>query len=54
MATQLIVVMAVVGLAALEFAVVGLDICIEQVEGFAVMVVGHKVLGIITIHKISY
>ncbi len=53
MATRLIVVLAVVGLAALEFEVEGLDICIEQVVGFRVMVVGHAVVGIISIHKIS-
>ena len=52
-AKQLIVVLAIVGLAALEFAVVRLDICIEQVVGFAVMVVGHAVVGIISIHKIT-
>jgi hypothetical protein len=52
-ATRLIVVLAVVGLAALEFEVEGLDICIEQVVGFRVMVVGHAVVGIISIHKIS-
>jgi hypothetical protein len=48
------VVLAVVGLAALGFAVVGLDLCIEQVVEFAVMVVGNAVVRIISIHKISY
>ncbi len=42
------------GLAALGFAVVGLDLSIEQVVNFAVMVVGHAVVGILSIHKISY
>jgi hypothetical protein len=53
-AKQLIVILAVVGLAALQFAVVGLDICIEQVVKFAGMVVGHAAVGVISIHKISY
>ena len=53
-AKQLIVVLAGVGLDALEFAVVGLDVSIEQVVKFAVMVVGHAVVGILSIHKISY
>jgi hypothetical protein len=53
-AKWLVVVLAVVGLAAVGFAVMGLDICIEQVVGFAVMVVGHAVVGIISIHIISY
>ncbi len=53
-AKRLIVLLAVVGLAAVQFAVVGLEVCIEQVVGFAVMVVGHAVVGIISIHKISY
>ncbi len=52
-AKQLIVVLAVVGLDALGFAVVGLDVSIEQVVKFAVMVVGHAVVGILSIHKIS-
>jgi hypothetical protein len=53
-AKRLIVVLAVVGLDALGFAVVGLDVSIEQVVKFAVMVVGHAVVGILSIHKISY
>ncbi len=52
-AKQLIVVLAVVGLDALGIAVVGLDVSIEQVLKFTVMVVGHAVVGILSIHKIS-
>ena len=46
--------LAVVGLAAIRFAVVRLAVCIEQVVGFAFMVVGLAVVGIISIHNISY
>jgi hypothetical protein len=38
----------------LGFAVKGLDLCIKQVVGFAVMVVGHAVVGVTSILKISY
>ena len=41
------------GLDALGIAVVGLDVSIEQVLKFTVMVVGHAVVGILSIHKIS-
>ncbi len=50
-AKWLIDVLAVVGLANLGFTVVGLDICIEQVVKFAVMVVGHAIVGIILLMK---
>ncbi len=53
-AKQLIVVLAVVRLVALGFAVAGLDISIEQFVKFAILVVGHAVVGILSIHKISY
>ena len=46
--------LAVVRLAAVGFAVMGLAICFEHVVGFAVMVVGLAVVGILSIHKISY
>ena len=46
--------LAVVGLAAVGFAVIGLAVCIEQVVGFADMVVGLGVVGVISIHKTSY
>ena len=42
------------GLAAVGFAVIGLAVCIEQVVGFADMVVGLGVVGVISIHKTSY
>jgi hypothetical protein len=52
-AKRLIGVLAVVGLAAFGFAVMGLDVCIKQAVKLSVMVVGHAVVGIISIHKIT-